>query len=158
MGAMLAWLIICMTALLGPSGGPDRAAPRSRAFALAPAEFRVQLDTTKGPIVIEVRRDWAPLGADRFHELVTSGYFNDTRFFRVVAGPLGAVRDQRRSQGGDGVAEPDVPRRSAKQSERPRDSGVCVCAAQRADDADLHRARRICRCRTTRRGSRRSAV
>jgi cyclophilin family peptidyl-prolyl cis-trans isomerase len=56
------------------------------ALALAPAEFRVQLDTTKGPIVIEVHRDWAPLGADRFYELVTNGYFNDTRFFRVIAG------------------------------------------------------------------------
>jgi peptidyl-prolyl cis-trans isomerase A (cyclophilin A) len=46
----------------------------------------VQLDTTKGPIVIEVHRDWAPYGADRFYELVTSRYFDDTRFFRVVAG------------------------------------------------------------------------
>jgi peptidyl-prolyl cis-trans isomerase A (cyclophilin A) len=56
------------------------------AQAIAPSTFRVRLDTTKGPIVIEVRRDWAPHGADRFHELVTSGYYDDTRFFRVVAG------------------------------------------------------------------------
>jgi peptidyl-prolyl cis-trans isomerase A (cyclophilin A) len=53
---------------------------------IAPAIFRIQLDTTKGAIVIEVHRDWAPLGADRFYELVTSGYFDDTRFFRVVKG------------------------------------------------------------------------
>jgi homoserine O-acetyltransferase len=52
----------------------------------APAVFRVRLETTKGPIVIEVHRDWAPLGADRFHELVTAGYFDDNRFFRVVKG------------------------------------------------------------------------
>jgi len=52
----------------------------------APQLFRVRLETTKGPIVIEVHRDWAPHGADRFHELVTSGYYDDTRFFRVVAG------------------------------------------------------------------------
>src|SRR5579872_98469 len=52
----------------------------------APPSFRVQLDTTKGPIVIEVHRDWAPNGADRFYELVTSGYFDDSRFFRVVKG------------------------------------------------------------------------
>jgi peptidyl-prolyl cis-trans isomerase A (cyclophilin A) len=51
-----------------------------------PETFRVRLDTTKGPIVIEVHRDWAPLGADRFRELVTSGYYDNTRFFRVVAG------------------------------------------------------------------------
>jgi len=48
--------------------------------------FKVQLDTTKGPIVIEVHRDWAPLGADRFYELVTAHYFDDNRFFRVVKG------------------------------------------------------------------------
>jgi homoserine O-acetyltransferase len=56
------------------------------ALATAPAQFRVRLDTTKGPIVIEVHRDWAPNGVDRFYELVTSRYFDDTRFFRVVAG------------------------------------------------------------------------
>src|SRR5215831_3713544 len=53
---------------------------------VAPDLFRVQLDTTKGAIVIEVHRDWAPHGADRFYELVTSGYFDDSRFFRVVKG------------------------------------------------------------------------
>ena len=52
----------------------------------APREYRVRLDTTKGPIVIEVHREWAPHGADRFYELVTSGYFDDSRFFRVVKG------------------------------------------------------------------------
>ena len=52
----------------------------------APADFRVRLDTSKGPIVIQVHRAWAPNGADRFYELVTSGYFDDSRFFRVVKG------------------------------------------------------------------------
>jgi peptidyl-prolyl cis-trans isomerase A (cyclophilin A) len=51
-----------------------------------PPVFRVRLDTTKGPIVVEVHRDWAQNGADRFYELVTSGYYDDNRFFRVVAG------------------------------------------------------------------------
>ena len=45
--------------------------------------FRVRLDTSKGAIVIEVRRDWAPNGAGRFYELVTAGYYDDNRFFRV---------------------------------------------------------------------------
>ena len=52
--------------------------------ASAPPQFRVRLETTRGPIVIEVHRDWAPHGADRFYELVTSGYYDDSRFFRVV--------------------------------------------------------------------------
>jgi peptidyl-prolyl cis-trans isomerase A (cyclophilin A) len=52
----------------------------------APAQFRVRLETTKGPIVIEVHREWAPHGADRFHRLVESGYYDDNRFFRVVKG------------------------------------------------------------------------
>jgi homoserine O-acetyltransferase len=56
------------------------------ALALAPADYRVRLDTSKGLIVIQAHRAWAPHGADRFRELVTSGYFDDSRFFRVVKG------------------------------------------------------------------------
>lgn len=52
----------------------------------APERFRVRLDTTKGPVVIDCTRAWAPLGADRFYTLVTSGYYDDSAFFRVVAG------------------------------------------------------------------------
>jgi len=52
----------------------------------APPEYRVRLETTKGAIEIEVHRDWAPYAADRFFELVSSGYYDDNRFFRVVAG------------------------------------------------------------------------
>src|SRR5213592_3022668 len=52
----------------------------------APASFRVRLDTTKGAIVIDVHRDWAPHGADRFFSLLDAGFYDDTRFFRVVKG------------------------------------------------------------------------
>ena len=52
----------------------------------APSEYNVRLDTSKGVVVVAVHRDWAPHGADRFYELVTSGYYDDNRFFRVVAG------------------------------------------------------------------------
>lgn len=51
--------------------------------APAPADFNVQLDTSKGVIVIAVHRDWAPHGVDRFYELVTSGYYDGARFFRI---------------------------------------------------------------------------
>lgn len=50
----------------------------------APAAFRVRFETTAGSFVIEAHRDWSPHGADRFYELVRSGYYNDSRFFRVV--------------------------------------------------------------------------
>ncbi|MEO7650606.1 MAG: peptidylprolyl isomerase [Bryobacteraceae bacterium] len=46
--------------------------------------FKVKFETSKGPFVMEVHRDWAPLGVDRFVALVKSGYFNQARFFRVV--------------------------------------------------------------------------
>jgi peptidyl-prolyl cis-trans isomerase A (cyclophilin A) len=50
----------------------------------APATFRANFDTSKGPFVIEVHRDWAPLGADRFYNLVKNGFYDDVRFFRVI--------------------------------------------------------------------------
>jgi len=49
----------------------------------APEKFVVRLDTTKGAIVIECFRDWSPNGADRFFELVTTGYYNDAAIFRI---------------------------------------------------------------------------
>ena len=48
--------------------------------------YKVKFETTAGDFVIEVHRDWAPHGADRFLELVKSHYYDDSRFFRVVAG------------------------------------------------------------------------
>jgi peptidyl-prolyl cis-trans isomerase A (cyclophilin A) len=50
----------------------------------APANYRVNFDTTKGSFVVEVRREWAPLGADRFYNLVKNGFYNEARFFRVM--------------------------------------------------------------------------
>lgn len=52
----------------------------------APAVFHAKFETTKGNFVIEVHRDWAPNGADRFYYLVRNGFYDDTRFFRVVPG------------------------------------------------------------------------
>ena len=52
----------------------------------APETFKVTFDTSAGPFVVEVRRAWAPNGADRFYNLVTSGFYDDCRFFRVISG------------------------------------------------------------------------
>jgi len=57
----------------------------------APERFTVVLDTTKGLIDIDVRRSWAPAGADRFYSLAKIGYFNDTAFFRVISGFMAQV-------------------------------------------------------------------
>lgn len=54
--------------------------------AVAPAEYEVTFKTTAGDFVVSVTRAWAPLGADRFYNLVKHGFFTDAAFFRVVPG------------------------------------------------------------------------
>ncbi len=58
----------------------------SKLTAQAPETFKAQFETTKGKFTIEVTRSLAPNGADRFYNLVRSGYFKDLAFFRVVPG------------------------------------------------------------------------
>ena len=52
----------------------------------APETFKAQFDTTRGNFTIEVTRSLSPNGADRFYNLVRSGYFKDVAFFRVIPG------------------------------------------------------------------------
>jgi peptidyl-prolyl cis-trans isomerase A (cyclophilin A) len=54
--------------------------------AKAPELYKAQFTTTRGDFVVEVHREWAPLGADRFYNLVKNGYFTNAAFFRVVPG------------------------------------------------------------------------
>jgi peptidyl-prolyl cis-trans isomerase A (cyclophilin A) len=51
----------------------------------APATYKARFDTSKGAFVIEVHRDWAPNGADRFYNLVKNGFYDNARFFRVMS-------------------------------------------------------------------------
>ena len=53
----------------------------------APAMYRVLFSTSKGDFTVEVNRDSAPLGADRFYNLVKNGFFDEVRFFRVIRSP-----------------------------------------------------------------------
>ena len=52
----------------------------------APDQFRVRLETTKGPMLLEVQRAWSPHGVDRFFNLVRHGYYDDAAVFRIRAG------------------------------------------------------------------------
>lgn len=82
--------------VLSGCGGGDAAdavaipdSPLMRPAALAeeaPATFQAEFETSKGTFVIDVTREWAPLGADRFYTLVKNGYYDGVRFFRVIDG------------------------------------------------------------------------
>ena len=51
-----------------------------------PEVFQAKMETSKGDIVMEIHRDWAPRGADRFYELIQEKFFNETKFHRVLKG------------------------------------------------------------------------
>jgi peptidyl-prolyl cis-trans isomerase A (cyclophilin A) len=57
-----------------------------KASLKAPDVFKARFETSKGNFVVEVHRDWAPVGADRFYYLVKNGFYDDTRFFRAIEG------------------------------------------------------------------------
>ena len=61
---------------------PDAAGMNRR----APDVFNVSMETTKGEMIIEVHRAWSPHGADRFYNLIRAGYYDDSRFYRVIQG------------------------------------------------------------------------
>lgn len=75
------------------AGGPRNPAllDPSLATERAPDTYAVQLDTTAGPVIIDVTRAWAPNGADRFYNLVKIGAFSDVAFFRVLPGFMAQV-------------------------------------------------------------------
>jgi len=76
-------------AVLAACSGANHEAKKAEApkpKAPPPAEYKVRFETTKGAFVIEVKREWAPRGADHFHDLVTEGFYNGVRFHRVIRG------------------------------------------------------------------------
>jgi cyclophilin family peptidyl-prolyl cis-trans isomerase len=84
--------------------------------ARAPDRFDVRLDTSKGLIRIEVHRDWAPHGADRFYNLARAGYYDEARVFRIRKGywaQFGIAGDPKVSQAWRTKTIPDDPRRES---------------------------------------------
>jgi peptidyl-prolyl cis-trans isomerase A (cyclophilin A) len=72
-----------------PVAGPSqRLLHPELAKAKAPELYRVKFTTSKGDFVVEVNRADAPLGADRFYNLIRVGFFTNVSFYRVIAGAL----------------------------------------------------------------------
>ena len=70
-----------------PKPGFDRALLRAALLKdKAPDTFQVKFTTTRGDFTVTVHRDWAPIGADRFYNLVKHHFYDNASFFRVVPG------------------------------------------------------------------------
>ena len=84
----------------------------AHASGRAPEVFHVRFETTRGDFVVEVHREWAPIGADRFYNLVRQRFFDGQRFFRVRAGAFaqfGIPGDPRAARSWRNATIPDDP-------------------------------------------------
>lgn len=81
---MLACCVAGLAAVLGTYSACLVADESATKEGKAPESYKVKFETSCGEFVIEVHREWAPVGADRFHELVTKGFYDECRFFRVL--------------------------------------------------------------------------
>jgi peptidyl-prolyl cis-trans isomerase A (cyclophilin A) len=81
-----ALMLAAVSIVLGQAGTNAALKNPAALKEMAPATYKVNFDTSAGPFVVEVHRDWAPNGADRFYNLVKNGYYDDARFFRVISG------------------------------------------------------------------------
>jgi peptidyl-prolyl cis-trans isomerase A (cyclophilin A) len=85
-----AGVFLIATAACGSTGAQQSGGLQNPASLTeqAPPTFAAAFETSKGRFVLEVHREWAPRGADRFYNLVKNGFFDDVRFFRVIGGQL----------------------------------------------------------------------
>jgi peptidyl-prolyl cis-trans isomerase A (cyclophilin A) len=91
----------------------------SKLTATAPAVFQARFTTSKGDFVIEVHRDWSPNAADRFYNLVKAGFFDDTRFFRVIDGFMAQFGISGDPAVASKWANANIPDDPVKQSNKP---------------------------------------
>jgi len=101
-----------------PSQAPEPAKPANplldpaQAQETAPDRFRARFETTRGEFTVEVVRDWAPRGADRFYNLVKLGFYDDVALFRIVDGfvaQFGISGDPEVSRAWSDARIPDEP-------------------------------------------------
>ena len=108
----------------------------------APAEYDAKFVTTKGDFTIHVTRAWAPLGADRFYNLVKHGFYTDAHFFRVLPGfvvQFGLSADPKVSRVWRATNFKDDP---VTQSNKPGYRNVCYGGQGHADDSSVHQPRK----------------
>ncbi len=90
--------------------------PQASLFSrTAPDSFDVQMNTTKGTMVVRFRRHWSPLGVDRFYNLTGSGFFTDIAFHRTInnfVAQFGASGDTAVTRAWRGQGIPDEPVRA----------------------------------------------
>jgi cyclophilin family peptidyl-prolyl cis-trans isomerase len=80
----VALILAAVSLLMGQAGTNAALKTPASLKEMAPATYKVDFDTSAGMFVVEVHRDWAPNGADRFYNLVKNGYYDNIRFFRVI--------------------------------------------------------------------------
>jgi peptidyl-prolyl cis-trans isomerase A (cyclophilin A) len=79
-------IVVAATTLLAGQVNLEKLKDPAQLNERAPDQYRARFDTSQGVIVIAVEREWAPLAADRFYNLVKNGFYDDSRFFRVLSG------------------------------------------------------------------------
>jgi len=83
LAAAAAAVVAAQTAAPKPAAANKLLSPATLT-AKSPEIFKVKFDTSKGVIMLELHRDWAPRGVDRFYNMARNGFFSGTRFFRVI--------------------------------------------------------------------------
>ena len=83
---LTAIVVLVATTLLSSQVNNEKLKDPAQLNERAPDQFRARFDTSQGVFVIAVEREWAPLAADRFYNLVKNGFYNEARFFRVLSG------------------------------------------------------------------------
>jgi peptidyl-prolyl cis-trans isomerase A (cyclophilin A) len=79
---LVALILVALTAC-----APEKAVEvKKKEPVRAPDVFQAKMATTKGDILLEIHRDWAPRGADRFYELIQEKYYDKVKFHRVLRG------------------------------------------------------------------------
>jgi len=128
---LLAAVCLVLAACSSSTNEAAKETPKKEAIPeKAPDVFKVDFDTSKGPFVVEVHRDWAPLGADHFYTLVKLGYYDGNRFFRYVRGfivQFGISGDPRANRMWANANIPDDP------VKRPNVKGTLVYATAGAN-------------------------